>query len=173
MYCIECGTRMQNSAKFCPQCGTKQIVEDHFEATDLETKKIEKKNIELHLSIEEKARLYEKDLIQNLGQSEILGTSTNHNLDLARKEKEAMYFGLIVTGVWLFIVLSIKGDLIDLNSSRRGLMIASGIVRLISVLWIMGIATRLDRNKLSWSLLALFFPGLALIIIGNLTTRKK
>lgn len=171
MYCIECGTKIQSSAKFCPQCGTKQIIENHFKGTDSETEKIEKESTKPPISIERNTGLNKEVRAQKLEQFEILDNSTNVTLGTARKEKEAMYFGLIVIGVWLIIVLAINGELINLNESAKNLTIVSGVIRLISVLWIRGIAHRLDRDKLFWSIFAFFFPAIALIIIGNLTTK--
>lgn len=93
----------------------------------------------------------------------------------ARKEKEAMNFGIIMIIIWSILLLTIG----PINNNNYGLneqqilLIVSVIFRLISVSWISGISKRLKRSSLGWSLFAFFFPSFALIIIGNLSNKNQ
>lgn len=146
MFCVKCGFELLDHFNFCPRCGTR-------------------KGAPQHATIETKTGGGEKKdkrqfTIENFSQP----THT------ARKEKEAMYFGLIVSFVGIVAGLVIPTEEILIDKTKSGFLIAGMLIRLVAVLWIIGIAGRLNRNKISWAIFAFFFPGIALIIIGNLTT---
>jgi len=100
--------------------------------------------------------------------------SIGNNVYSARKEKEAMYFGIIITIIWLIMIFTI-GPYRNLRYSFAEHQILSGfalIIRLISVIWIIGISSRLNRSRLGWGIFAFISPNISLIIIGNLTDKK-
>lgn len=95
---------------------------------------------------------------------------TNLRLDYI-KEIEASIFGVIL--FIIPIVLKLTGVISfesegSYNQARVIFAIASFIVRIFAIIWVVNIAKRQNRNFNSWGWFAFFLPSLTLMIIGLL-----
>jgi len=82
------------------------------------------------------------------------------------KDTEATVIGCI------FMICTIAANF-GINASRDegvilGFAIVSLFFRLLFTYWVVDIATRQNRDTMSWGFFAFFFPSLAMIIIGQL-----
>lgn len=147
MYCNQCGKALTEGSLYCSYCGVKQP--------------------EIKL---EKVASLDKPLLKH-SHSEERSMKEVVSIQLPRKEREAMSFGILVSIIFiiLYIIYASKGyGSID-SVLALVLSILTSLARLISIAWIIGIARRLKRSQFGWAMFALFSPALAMIIIGNLT----
>jgi len=164
MFCFKCGFKLPANAKFCPNCGIEQSnqistpVDEAFTVQDSNRRKWSSSGTISKVSTVR-------------GQAVDEGKPSLR--ETARKEKEAMYFGLIALAVWGILLILVDLEIINNESSRANLSVVALITRLIAVIWIIGIAGRLERSKTAWAIFAALAPAIALIIIGNLTTPRS
>ena len=160
MFCWKCGTSVNKGDTFCYNCGSKlrQNV-DKLETTDKPKKPIQQVPIEKMNQA--------KINLEDSGIGDIV-------IKLPRKEREAMYFGILAQIVWFVILILIQTEAIYVDSTTYVILsIWTVALRIIAVRWVRGIVRRKERNLVNWSVFAICSPTLALIIIGNLTYNRR
>ena len=80
---------------------------------------------------------------------------------------------LISLGI-IIAIISVVINFIVLHSNvevgrfvQNALIVGLFAIKIIIAIWVVKIASRQSRNKLDWGWLAFFFPGIALILIGQ------
>lgn len=150
MFCIECGQQIDNSCKFCPFCGTKQVL------VQVPKSKTESKIEPSHV-------------VQNISPS---------NKAIIRPDKfDRSYKGDRDITNWglIFVILNITLYLIgryQVGNTLAGFIIIGTLFGFISwiiaVRWVVRVAEHQNRNSTMWGIFAVFISYLAMIIIGQL-----
>lgn len=167
MYCKECGKVLDQDSKYCSYCGTKQFLNRSTgDQSDLyPTEDSDTKNINVTLSLGRPKFVAEKKYGDTPGK-----IVKDEKYDLTyRKETDARDVGILL-GIVLGIGTALAGFDGDWYLSLSILYILFSI---ISIIWVVRIAKRQNRNKVGWGFLAFFSPCLALIIIGSLKKLRQ
>lgn len=160
MFCKYCGKQIDDDSTFCSFCGLKQsaLVKQDSNA--------------------------DRSIFNSPGQSGTYNLNKSNSTSFRQqqtkydstyeKELEVTLVGVI--GFIVFFVLNWPGALnFETEESYKQALVIfsllSLVYRFIVIVWIKNIATRQNRDAVSWQIFGFFLPSLALIVIGSL--RKK
>jgi tetratricopeptide (TPR) repeat protein len=92
-----------------------------------------------------------------------------------QKETDATFAGifLFITPIIIQLTGIVKFENIDsYNEARMWISVETLAVRIGATAWVVNISKRQNRNSTGWGWLTFFFPGISLIIIGQLRKLK-
>ena len=148
MYCKQCGKQIDDDSRYCVFCGTKHTILQPVNSGIIHA--TEKPG-------EEKPNKPNLNLIEG-----------NIEYDATHKRDYLPTF----VGIGLLIALSILSAIIGNNDPGDGSFgIILLIIAILSAIWCVNIASKLNRNQVFWGIFGFVLPFIALIIIGLL--RKK
>lgn len=156
MYCKNCGKTIDNDSIYCNHCGKKQSI--NRPGDNQKPEPILKENKTLLKTIKE-----QKLEVSN----EYNNIKADHSY---RKEIEATVVGVVIV-IGHLILYNVEYKLTEFVIYT--LLIGALFLRIAVTIWVVRIAKRQQRNTVFWGLLALFFPPLALIIIGLFRKKTK
>jgi hypothetical protein len=172
MFCKECGKEIDNDSKFCSYCGTRQFPKQVSEDQSSLVSKQEHNTQNINVSLSFKKPSYKKNF-EEIKKEEIKNTSYKvDKYDFTYKRE----INATITGIIILFVLSII--LLISRLSEDPFFFALYYVFLtiwwiISIIWVVKIAKRQNRNTTGWGFFAFFLPFFGIIIIGLLKKLKK
>ena len=142
MYCKSCGIKIDDDSKFCSTCGTKQsIVIKPINCIDL--------------SIKEYPTSGKNNFIVN-----------KKNTEYYSKDSDATALGVLLIIIFGFIYYLSYDKTFHIEDVIF-YFVVSLIFKIISIIKVVNVAKRQNRNQTFWGIFAFIVPALALIIIGQ------